>query len=58
MKFLLALLFLLPTLAFAQQEGVHFEHGLSWEEITAKAKAENKGIFMDCYTTWWDHASI
>lgn len=52
MKHLLSLLFLLPTLAFAQQEGVHFEHGLSWDQITAKAKAENKGIFMDCYTTW------
>jgi thioredoxin-related protein len=32
--------------------GVHFEAGLSWSQIQAKAKAENKPIFMDCYATW------
>jgi thiol-disulfide isomerase/thioredoxin len=36
----------------AQDKGVHFEHGLSWAAIQAKAKAENKYIFMDCFTTW------
>jgi thioredoxin-related protein len=33
-------------------EGIYFENGLSWEAITAKAKKENKYIFVDCYTTW------
>jgi len=35
----------------AQETGMHFEHG-SWAEIKAKAKKENKMIFMDAYTTW------
>jgi len=50
MKKLLLLLSLIPFLACAQ--GVHFEDSLSWAAIRAKAKAENKYIFMDCYTTW------
>ena len=40
----------LPLLAAAQ--GTHFEHGLSWAQIQAKAKTENKYILVDCYTTW------
>ncbi len=44
-------LFSLGT-SFAQDEGIHFEHGLSWKEVKEKAKRENKFIFMDCYTTW------
>jgi thiol-disulfide isomerase/thioredoxin len=34
---------------FAQ--GIEFEHG-TFNEALAKAKKENKLIFMDCYTTW------
>lgn len=34
---------------FAQ--GMEFEHG-TFNEALAKAKKENKLIFMDCYTTW------
>nr|WP_320120413.1 thioredoxin fold domain-containing protein [uncultured Marinifilum sp.] len=34
---------------FAQ--GIEFEHG-TFKEALAKAKKENKLIFMDCYTTW------
>ena len=50
-------LFLIATRAQAQtpasaDTGVHFEHNLSWAAVQAKAKAENKYIFMDCYTTW------
>lgn len=50
-------LLLLPGLLInntvsAQEKGVHFEHGLSWAQVQAKAKAENKYIFMDCFTTW------
>ena len=33
--------------------GVKFEHKTSnWDSIVAKAKRENKYIFIDCYTTW------
>lgn len=34
------------------REGIQFEKGVSWEEVKAKAKLENKFIFMDCYATW------
>jgi len=59
-KTIFALLFL-PLLSLAQatttpeataEGGMKFEHGLSWAEIQAKAKAENKYIIMDCFTTW------
>ncbi|SOE20068.1 Thioredoxin [Spirosomataceae bacterium TFI 002] len=33
------------------QSGIKFEHG-NWDAVVAKAKAENKLIFMDAYTTW------
>lgn len=33
-------------------KGVMFTEGLTWEQIRAKAKAENKLIFVDCYATW------
>lgn len=36
----------------AQEKGMHFEHNTSWKSILAKAKAEDKYIFLDCYTTW------
>ncbi len=32
-------------------QGIIFEHG-TFTEALAKAKAENKFVFMDCYTTW------
>ena len=52
MKFLHILaLSLLSLCSLQAQEGISFEHG-SWEEALAKAKAENKVIFMDAYTTW------
>ena len=44
------LLFLFPFVASAQ--GVNFEKTLSWSAIQAKAKTENKYIFVDCFTTW------
>lgn len=47
------LLFLLvPMFAAAQENGIHFQHNTSWSAVKAKAKAEHKLIFMDCYTTW------
>jgi thioredoxin-related protein len=47
-------LFLLTmsALVMAQQKGMYFEHNSSWEKVLAKAKAENKYIFVDCFTTW------
>ncbi|WP_207425646.1 thioredoxin family protein [Pedobacter sp. SYSU D00535] len=48
----IALLFV-ASLAQAQEEkGMKFEHANSWAEVKAKAKAENKYIFLDAYTTW------
>ncbi len=33
-------------------KGIKFENGLSWSQILAKAKTDNKYIFVDCYATW------
>lgn len=33
------------------QGGVNFEH-LTFDEALAKARTENKFVFMDCYTSW------
>jgi thioredoxin-related protein len=46
------LLLVLTSAVTAQETGVHFEHGLTWAQVQAKAKTENKYIFMDCFTTW------
>lgn len=40
------------TLAYDTGKGIKFEEGLSWQQVQAKAKAEGKMIFLDCYTTW------
>lgn len=56
-KILLTLVALFMTAAgFAQTEtasaaGIHFETG-TWAEILAKAKQQNKYVFLDAYTTW------
>ena len=42
----------LALAGWVQGSGVKFENGLSWPEVLAKAKAENKCIFVDCYATW------
>ena len=52
MKKLTILFSLIPFVLFAQDKGIHFEHGLSWQQVQAKAKSENKYVFMDCFTTW------
>lgn len=52
MKKLLLLLFTIPFLAIGQEKGIQFEHGTTWEKVKAKAKAENKHIFVDAFTTW------
>lgn len=35
----------------AQEEGMRFEN-LSFEQALEKARAENKLVFVDCYTSW------
>lgn len=34
------------------EKGIHFEDGLSWQQVQEKAKSENKYIFVDCFATW------
>jgi len=52
MKAILIILLLSPFTVFSQTTGIKFEKALSWEQIKAKAKAENKFIFVDCFATW------
>jgi thioredoxin-related protein len=52
LKFVSSLLVFLPALSMAQQEGIKFETGLSWQDVQKKATAESKLIFIDCYATW------
>ncbi|WP_286650397.1 thioredoxin family protein [Sphingobacterium hotanense] len=52
MKKLLLLLFTVPFLAIGQDKGIHFEHHTTWAKVKEKAKAENKYIFVDAFTTW------
>jgi thioredoxin-related protein len=55
MKYLIAGLILLTNFSAHPQthiSGIQFEQGLTWEKILAKAKANGKGIFVDCYATW------
>lgn len=54
MKKIFTILSLAITVAaFSQQDtGIHFEHGLTWQQVQEKAKAENRYIFIDAFTTW------
>lgn len=47
---LMALVALLPAMADVES-GIHFFHG-TWSEAVAKAKQENKKIFIDFFTEW------
>lgn len=51
-KIILLLLLITPFLCQAQETGVKFETTLTWAQVKAKAKSENKYIFVDCYATW------
>lgn len=33
-------------------QGIQFEKDLSWRDVLAKAKSQNKYIFIDAYATW------
>jgi thiol-disulfide isomerase/thioredoxin len=53
MKKLVLICLLFPFISRAQEDaGVFFQDGSSWAAVQAKAKAEHKYIFIDCYTTW------
>lgn len=49
----LTLIFVISGFCVSAQsdEGIKFEHG-SWAEVKAKAKAQEKLIFIDCYAVW------
>src|SRR3972149_4785135 len=44
-------IFAMAGMAIAQNRSIKFENG-TFAEIKAKAKKENKIIFIDCYTSW------
>lgn len=50
-KIILLLPFILVICIICHAQGVKFESG-TWSEMLAKAKAENKTIFIDVYTKW------
>jgi len=62
MKILMNLLILAPLISMGQDafhlsdsnknKGIHFEKGLTWQQVKEKAEKENKYIFVDCYATW------
>jgi thioredoxin-related protein len=52
-KLLLVALGFLPfTFTSTAQEGIQFQSAAGWQEVLARAKQENKYIFVDCYATW------
>ncbi len=51
MKKILTTIFLSFTILSTQAQEINFEKG-SWQETVAKAKAQNKPIFIDFFTTW------
>lgn len=51
-KLLLLLGLCLPLMATAQDRAIKFEENVSFAEAVAKAKADNKLLFVDCYTSW------
>jgi thioredoxin-related protein len=55
-NFILFVAILVCQLAFGQEKketkGLLFENTLSWSEVKAKARSENKNIFIDAWTTW------
>lgn len=46
------LMLLIPKISMSQTKGIIFYNDLTWDQVKARAKAENKFIFLDCYTTW------
>ncbi|SHN45534.1 thioredoxin family protein [Chitinophaga sp. CF418] len=52
-KIVIILLTIIPLFVRSQNnEEIKFSTAKSWEEVLAEAKATNKPIFVDLYTTW------
>lgn len=51
MKKITVLVLFVLTVSQLAAQGISFEHG-TFKEALAKAKAEKKLLFMDCFTTW------
>src|SRR5690349_7699291 len=52
LKKLLCLSFICVPVFLYAQNGIQWTDGMTWDQIKAKAKAENKFIFVDAYATW------
>jgi len=52
MKICFLILLSVPMMIKGQDSGIMFDQELTWGQVLAKAKAENKYIFVDCYATW------
>lgn len=52
LNLMMCILLVMNVQAQEKNKGIRFERDLSWEQVKAKAKAENKFIFVDAYTTW------
>jgi thioredoxin-related protein len=48
---IITVLLLLPFSCALAQEGIQFDNG-SWKEVLAKAKKDNRLVFVDVYTSW------
>ncbi|WP_114941117.1 thioredoxin family protein [Mucilaginibacter endophyticus] len=57
-KVLIIALLLLSTTLQAAEKGIKFEKGLTWAQIKAKAKKENKYVFVDGFTSWCEPCKI
>lgn len=51
MKHFLVLVLTTLSIGLVSAQGLNWENG-TWEEILTKAKAQDKVIFLDVYTTW------
>ena len=62
MKYVLVLICLSFLSSFGYAQGIEFETG-NWQSVVAKAKQENKPLFVDCSTVWckpckWMEANV
>ena len=47
-----SIFFLISIITYAQQEGIHFVHNSSWQQVLERAKKESKFILLDAYASW------
>jgi thiol-disulfide isomerase/thioredoxin len=43
---------LFTVVLLSKAQGIEFQHGKTFQEILDMAQAQNKLVFMDCYTSW------